>query len=672
MAHHAKLLLRDAAGAAPDPDVDRGRRVARRFRCLRGRLRGRRAPDPRAAAGDRGRRRPAHAGAGRAADRRRAHRPAPALGCAGRRARLCVLRSRGGPGWWAVSWTSCRVEAVDGVEAAAARTRRPRRELSFRHAWGRRASISSTCSRTCATPTPTRSRRRSCPRSWRTLSTRVRASIRVLTDPSDKTVVVVDDGSGMSRRELARYHDLAASTKTRGEGIGFAGVGIKLGLLVAEAVLTESRRGTAHVAIALAPRVAPEGALEVGAAAGVGGRARHRGGPAAPQPAVAAARRGLRRGLPAPPLRAALRPRVRRDPRRALPARAWLSTSTGASSSGASSARGSERAALVVRLPRKRKPRRDRRPRARARAAPRGAAGPRDQHARQGDPARLGLDRPRAVVARPRRRARRGAGTVGGADAQQGRLPAQRPARHHLPRLPQGDPGGRPGAARRLGRGARSRGRGAAAGGAAARAGPRGRARRPRRRVPGCRGARGAAAGRAAAAADGGRRLAAFSPWPGVRGRRSKAATTRARAEGRGCGRRRRRPPTDDAPGERGRSATHATGRAKPTLPEAAAGPRRPTRYGARGGLRGTARVAGARTARRVDGARELGPPRLPAGGGVALRGLPRRAVGRDGARGGRRRAGRDAGLRHELPGPLGSGGGARRRRRQPRPAARG
>jgi hypothetical protein len=73
-------------------------------------------------------------------------------------------------------------------------------------------------------------------------------SIRVLTDPSERTLVVVDDGSGMSRRELARYHDLAASTKTRGEGIGFAGVGIKLGLLVAEGVLTETRRGPVHVA----------------------------------------------------------------------------------------------------------------------------------------------------------------------------------------------------------------------------------------------------------------------------------------------------------------------------------------------------------------------------------------------------------------------------------------
>jgi hypothetical protein len=73
-------------------------------------------------------------------------------------------------------------------------------------------------------------------------------SVRVLTDPSEETVVVVDDGRGMGRRELVRYHDLAASAKVRGEGIGFAGVGIKLGLLVAEAVLTETRRGSVHVA----------------------------------------------------------------------------------------------------------------------------------------------------------------------------------------------------------------------------------------------------------------------------------------------------------------------------------------------------------------------------------------------------------------------------------------
>ncbi len=52
----------------------------------------------------------------------------------------------------------------------------------------------------------------------------------------------------MQRRELARYHDVAASTKSRGEGIGFAGVGIKLGLLVSREVVTETRRGSTHVA----------------------------------------------------------------------------------------------------------------------------------------------------------------------------------------------------------------------------------------------------------------------------------------------------------------------------------------------------------------------------------------------------------------------------------------
>ncbi len=71
----------------------------------------------------------------------------------------------------------------------------------------------------------------------------------VLTaDPESSTLTVVDDGSGMQRRELSGYHDLATTTKTRGRGIGFAGVGIKLGLLVCDEVLTETRRGKQHVA----------------------------------------------------------------------------------------------------------------------------------------------------------------------------------------------------------------------------------------------------------------------------------------------------------------------------------------------------------------------------------------------------------------------------------------
>lgn len=72
--------------------------------------------------------------------------------------------------------------------------------------------------------------------------------IRLLTNSTDATLTIADDGRGMRRKELSRYHDVAASTKRRGEGIGFAGVGIKLGLLVSKEVVTETRRGATHVA----------------------------------------------------------------------------------------------------------------------------------------------------------------------------------------------------------------------------------------------------------------------------------------------------------------------------------------------------------------------------------------------------------------------------------------
>ena len=72
--------------------------------------------------------------------------------------------------------------------------------------------------------------------------------LRLTADPALSILTIIDDGTGMRRRDLVRYHDLAASTKTRGHGIGFAGVGIKLGLLVCEDVVTETRRGKEHVA----------------------------------------------------------------------------------------------------------------------------------------------------------------------------------------------------------------------------------------------------------------------------------------------------------------------------------------------------------------------------------------------------------------------------------------
>src|SRR5262245_52561307 len=74
--------------------------------------------------------------------------------------------------------------------------------------------------------------------------------IAIDTDASAPAVTIADDGAGMRRRELARYHDIAASTKVRGAGIGFAGVGIKIALLVCAEVLTETRRRDHHVASA--------------------------------------------------------------------------------------------------------------------------------------------------------------------------------------------------------------------------------------------------------------------------------------------------------------------------------------------------------------------------------------------------------------------------------------
>src|SRR5437870_2082186 len=74
------------------------------------------------------------------------------------------------------------------------------------------------------------------------------ATITISTDPAAPALTIVDDGAGMRRRELARYHDVAASAKARGAGIGFAGVGIKIALLVCAEVVTETRRGKHHVA----------------------------------------------------------------------------------------------------------------------------------------------------------------------------------------------------------------------------------------------------------------------------------------------------------------------------------------------------------------------------------------------------------------------------------------
>lgn len=65
--------------------------------------------------------------------------------------------------------------------------------------------------------------------------------IKFTVNPEQKFIRIVDDGLGMKRKQLKEYHNVAASAKTKGTGIGFAGIGAKLSLLIAERVITESK-----------------------------------------------------------------------------------------------------------------------------------------------------------------------------------------------------------------------------------------------------------------------------------------------------------------------------------------------------------------------------------------------------------------------------------------------
>jgi len=62
-------------------------------------------------------------------------------------------------------------------------------------------------------------------------------------DVLESSLTIIDDGLGMRRDVLKNYHNIAATTKQRGEGIGFAGVGAKLSLLLTKQVLTETKGG---------------------------------------------------------------------------------------------------------------------------------------------------------------------------------------------------------------------------------------------------------------------------------------------------------------------------------------------------------------------------------------------------------------------------------------------
>jgi hypothetical protein len=65
--------------------------------------------------------------------------------------------------------------------------------------------------------------------------------INISYDDQAKSLVVTDNGTGMTHEEFDQYHDFAAGLKTRGMGIGFAGVGAKISFNIAPRVITETR-----------------------------------------------------------------------------------------------------------------------------------------------------------------------------------------------------------------------------------------------------------------------------------------------------------------------------------------------------------------------------------------------------------------------------------------------
>ncbi len=69
------------------------------------------------------------------------------------------------------------------------------------------------------------------------------SDIRFIIDSEKYILTVIDNGKGMNKKELDGYHNIASTTKTRGMGIGFAGVGAKLSLLIAKEVVTETANG---------------------------------------------------------------------------------------------------------------------------------------------------------------------------------------------------------------------------------------------------------------------------------------------------------------------------------------------------------------------------------------------------------------------------------------------
>ena len=66
-------------------------------------------------------------------------------------------------------------------------------------------------------------------------------TIDVSWNDDDSILVISDDGDGMDAVDFSEYHDFAAELKSRGSGIGFAGIGAKISFNIANRVLTKTR-----------------------------------------------------------------------------------------------------------------------------------------------------------------------------------------------------------------------------------------------------------------------------------------------------------------------------------------------------------------------------------------------------------------------------------------------
>ena len=65
--------------------------------------------------------------------------------------------------------------------------------------------------------------------------------IEISINSDENSLVVRDNGKGMSKSQFSQYHDFAAGLKRKGNSIGFAGVGAKISFNIACRVKTETR-----------------------------------------------------------------------------------------------------------------------------------------------------------------------------------------------------------------------------------------------------------------------------------------------------------------------------------------------------------------------------------------------------------------------------------------------